>query len=391
MHAINIIAWISMVAILFGTAAMIVVLSVFNGFEGLVKSLYSSFYTDLRLAPKAGKVLTVTPAQLERMRGNGGIRNFSLVAEEKGLLQNGDYQSVVYIKGVDAQYRYTAGVAEHLVGGAYDLGTTRDPKLLLGAGVEAALGLAADRRLYRLTLYLPRRNRREQINLLDDISSDTIRSSGAFLIQQEFDNKYAITDIGFVRRALNMGPADCSAVEIALRNPTETEQVRSELRKIFGDAVLIQDRYQQNRSLYTVMKAERWAIYGIFCLIMVVAAFNMIGALTMLVLEKRKDISVLQALGANRRFLLRIFLSEGMVLAGIGGAAGMLLALLLAWLQTTFHLVPLGGSFLIRYFPVELRLADFLLIGVTVFGVAFAASWLPARKASRQAFSLRSE
>ncbi len=140
------------------------------------------------------------------------------------------------------------------------------------------------------------------------------------------------------------------------------------------------------------MNVERWVIYGVLCLILVVAAFNMIGALTMLVLEKQKDISVLHALGSNRNFIQKIFLSEGLLLAIIGGGAGMLLALLIAWLQINFHLIPLqGGSFLIDYFPVRLRLIDFLLVGATVFVIALIASWLPSRRAAEQEFSLRSE
>ncbi len=390
-NAINIIAWTSMVAILFGTAALILVLSVFNGFEGLVKSLYSSFYTDLKVTAATGKTLTATPAQLQKLGEVKGIRVFSLVTEEKALVQNGEYQSVVYLKGVDDNYRYTTGVADHLVNGEYDLGSEEVPKLILGAGVENALGIVADRNIFILKIYLPRRNSSEQINLLEDISNDTIRSSAAFLIQQDFDNKYGITNIDFVKRALKFGKDEYSGIEIALRDPSGANQVRKEVKAIFGEGYLVQNKYEQNRSLYSVMNVERWAIYGIFCLIMIVAAFNMIGALTMLVLEKQKDISVLHALGAGRSFIQRVFLSEGLLLALIGGGIGMLLALLIAWLQMKYHLVPLGGSFLITHFPVKLKLMDFVLIGGTVFIIAFIASWIPSRKAAKQEFSLRSE
>ena len=154
----------------------------------------------------------------------------------------------------------------------------------------------------------------------------------------------------------------------------------------------MQDKYQQNKSLYSVMNMERWAIYGVLCLILVVAAFNMIGALTMLVLEKQKDISVLHALGANRGFIRRIFLSEGMLLAIIGAVVGMVLAIAIALLQLKFHLIPItGGSFLIDYFPVKLKWTDFVLVGATVFVIALIASWLPSKKAGSQEFSLRSE
>lgn len=367
-------------------------LSVFNGFEGLVKSLYSSFYTDLKISPVAGKTILVSPEQLQKIKALKGVKNFSLIVEEKALLQNGDYQSVLYLKGVDENYRYTSGVASHLVKGTYDLGTADAPKLILGAGVENAIHIQADRNLFTLKIYLPRKSNTEQINFLEDISADTINTSGTFLIQEDFDNKYGITNIDFVKRALKLEPDEYSNIEIALQDPSQTEAVQQELKQIFGNKYLVQNKFQQNQSLYSVMNLERWVIYGILCLILVVAAFNMVGALTMLVLEKQKDINVLHALGGNRNFIQKIFLNEGLLIALIGGGTGMLLSLLIVWAQINFHLIPLqGGSFLIDYFPVQLRLMDFLLVGATVFIIALIASWLPARKAAKQEFSLRSE
>ena len=391
-NAINIIAWISIVAIIIGTTALILVLSVFNGFEGLVKSLYSSFYTDLKISPASGKVMNITAEQLQKLKGLDGIKNYSLVVEEKALVKNGDYQSVVYLKGVDENYRYVSGVADNLINGTYDIGNEEVPKLILGAGVEGALGIQADRNIFTLKIHLPRKTDTEQFDALNSISNDTIRSSAAFRIQQDFDNKYGITNIDFVKKSLRLGPDDYTAVEVTVKDPSQANYIRKGVKKIFGEDYLVQNKYEQNRSLYSVMNMERWVIYGVLCLILVVAAFNMIGALTMLVLEKQKDISVLHALGGNKNFIQRIFLNEGMLLALIGAGIGMLLALLIAWLQMQYHLIPLaGGSFLISYFPVKLRLMDFVLVGTTVFVIALIASWLPSRKAAAQEFSLRSE
>jgi len=380
---------------IFGTAALILLLSVFNGFEGLVKSLYSSFYTDLKISPAAGKTVTITPEQLAKLKGLTSIKNFSLVLEEKALVQNGDYQSVIYLKGVDENYRYTSGVAANLVNGGpekFDLGNEEAPKLIVGVGVEAALGIYADQNNRPLSIYLPRKTNSSQVNLLEDISSDTIRTSAAFMIQQDFDNKYGITNIDFVRQALALDSNLYSGVEIVLNDPSASGDVKKKIREFFGKEYLVQDKYEQNRSLYSVMNIERWFIYGVLCLILVVAAFNMIGALTMLVLEKRKDISVLHALGANRNFIQRIFLGEGLLLATIGGGIGMLLAFIIVQLQIHYHLIPLqGGSFLISYYPVKLRLMDFLLVGATVLVISLIASWLPSRRAASQEFSLRSE
>ncbi len=391
-NAINIIAWTSIAAMIIGTMALILVLSVFNGFEGLVKSLYSTFYTDIKVSASAGKSIIVSPEQLQKLKGLSSVKNFSLVVEEKALVQNGENQSVIYLKGVDENYRYVTGVADNLWNGEYDIGDEEVPKLILGVGVEGALGIVADRNIFSLKIYLPRKSSSEQINPLEDISNDTIRTSAAFQIQQDFDNKYGITNIDFMKKSLKLGENDFTAVEISAKDPTESKELQKAVQQIFGEGYLVQDKYQQNQSLYSVMNTERWVIYGVLCLILVVAAFNMIGALTMLVLEKQKDISVLNALGANRSFVQRVFLSEGMLLALVGGGIGMLLALLIAWLQIKYHLIPLaGGSFLIDYFPVKLRLMDFILVGSTVFVIALIASWLPSRKAATQDFSLRSE
>ncbi len=392
-NAINIIAWVSILAFVFGTMVLVLVLGVFNGFEGLVKDLYSTFYTDIKISPASGKTITLSAAQLQQLKGIDDIKNFSLVVEEKALVQNGGYQSVIYLKGVDDNYTKVAGVADNLVGDVkYDVGNEENPKLILGIGVEDALGIRADMDPAPLDMYLPRRTGSAQLNVLDDISSNQVAPSAAFRIQQDFDNKYGITNIRFLKMALKFNADEYSGVEIALKDPDDAASLKRKLKSIFGEKYLVQNKYEQNKSLYSIMTAERWVIYGVLCLILVVAAFTMIGTLTMLVLEKQKDIGVLHALGGNRNFIQRIFLTEGMLLAILGGGAGMLLAFIIAQLQIKYHLIKLqGGSFLIDYYPVKLRWQDFLLVGATVFIVAVIAAWLPARKAAGQQFSLRSE
>jgi lipoprotein-releasing system permease protein len=392
-NAINIIAWVSILAFIFGAMVLVLVLSVFNGFEGMVKDLYSTFYTDIKISAATGKTITLTAEQLKQLRNISAIKNYSLVAEEKALLQNGGYQSVIYLKGVDTNYRLVTGVANNLVGDmAYDLGNADEPKLILGIGVEDALGVRSDLNAAPLDMYLPRRTGSAQLNVLEDISSNRVVPSAAFRIQQDFDNKYGITNIDFLKNALQLGVDEYTAAEIMLKDPDDAAAVKKKLKTIFGEKYQVQNKYEQNKSLYSIMTAERWVIYGVLCLILVVAAFTMIGTLTMLVLEKQKDIGVLHALGGNKHFIQRIFLTEGMLLAVLGGGAGMLLAFIIAQLQIHYHIVPLqGGSFLIDYYPVKLRWQDFVLVGGTVFFVAIMAAWLPAKKAAGQQFSLRSE
>ena len=391
-NAINVIAWISIVAIAIGTAALILVLSVFNGFEDLVKQLYSSFYPDMKIFPVAGKQITLTEGQLNQLRSVKGVRNISLVAEEKALLQNGEYQTLIYLKGVDDNYTSVTTVADHMIKGSFNIGEPDNPKLVLGAGIENAVGVQSDRNLSPLVVYLPKKAEVDLSNPLQSISSDTINTSGAFVIQQDFDNKYAITNLHFVKQMLGM-PADVySAAEIKLQPDADEKQVKQQIAGLLKANYLVQTRYEQNRSLYSIMQVEKWVIYGVLSLILVVAAFNMVGALTMLVLEKKQDISVLHALGGNQSFIQKIFLNEGVLLAIIGRAAGMLIAFILAFMQLNFKLIPLeGNSFLIDYFPVKLSVADFLLVGFTVLAIALIASWIPARKAALQQFSLREE
>ncbi|MCH5596786.1 FtsX-like permease family protein [Niabella ginsengisoli] len=391
-NAINIISWICIVAIVVGTASLILVLSVFNGFEGLVKSLYASFYPDLKISPASGKTLTLTQDQLQQIKGIHNIKNFSLVVEEKAILQNGNNQSIVHLKGVDNNYKTTTTVDQHIYSGKFDIGTSQQPLLVLGVGIEGALGIRAGSDVIPLSIYVPRKSNSEELSELENISSDTIHTAGSFMIQQDFDNKYVITNLVFLQQAMRLNSNDYSGVEILLKNPSEADETGQQLAAIFGSRYKIQNRYQQNQSLYAIMNLERWIFYAVLCIILIVAAFNMVGALTMLVLEKQKDISVLNALGAPQHFILKVFLGEGFLLAAIGGGIGMLIALALVILQKQFHLVPLeGGSFLINYFPVELKITDFILVTTTVLVVSFLAAWFPAVKASKQHFSLRSE
>jgi lipoprotein-releasing system permease protein len=391
-NAINIISWVSVLAIAVGTAALIILMSVFNGFEDIVKSLYADFYTDLRVIPSKGKTMRVSADQLKKLKAISGISVYSFVMEEKALLQNGDLQSIVYLKAVDSQYRHVSGVADKLIKGEFNLGSEDKPAAVLGAGIENAIGVESDRSLLPLTIYLPRRG--ININVTDplqSLSADNINTSGTFVIQQDFDNKYVITNLAFMKRMLGLAPDQFGGIEIKLRDEKEEKEVKEQLQNVFNDDYTVQTRYEQNRSLYSVMQVEKWVIFALLSLILVVAAFTMVGSLTMLVLEKQKDIQVLKALGTSNNLLQKIFLSEGLLLASVGGGIGVLLAVSICWLQVKFKLVKLeGSSFLIDYYPVKMIPTDLLLVLLTVSIVAWTASWFPSRKAALQPIELRS-
>lgn len=391
-NAINIIAWVSVSAVIVGTASLIVVLSVFNGFEDLVKSLYATFYTDLKVTPVKGKTIQLSAEQLRQLGSIPGVRSYSLVMEEKALLQNGEAQTIVYLKGVDSVYTKVTSMAENVKVGAYELGDENKPFAVLGVGIENALAIWSDRALLPLTVYLPKKG--ANLNVSDpmqSLSADNLYTSGAFAVQQDFDNKYVLTNLAFMKRMLNLGPDEYGGVEIALRTDGEEEKVQDDITRLLGKEYKVLTRYQQNQGLYSIMQLEKWVIYGVLSLILVVAAFTMIGSLTMLVLEKQKDIQVLKAMGASDGRIQSIFISEGFLLATVGALAGTLLAFIICWAQVTFKLVELqGGSFVIDYYPVKFLARDFLLVLGTVVVVAFLASWYPAKKAAGERVELRS-
>jgi lipoprotein-releasing system permease protein len=389
-HAINIISWVTAGVIAFSTMCQVLVLSVFNGFEDLVKSLYSNFYADVKVVPAKGKTITLTQAQLNQIHQLPGIKGTSLDIEEKALIQNGEQQTVVLLKGVDSNYFKVSGVPQKMFHGDFNTGTINNPKLVLGAGIESAIGVQADRNIFPLTIFLPKKTNRENANPLSALSEGNAITSGSFAIQQDFDNKYVITNLDFVKQQMNYQPDEFSALEISLINPAESEKLTKTLQNTLGDTYKVLTKFQQNTSLYNSMRLEKWFIYAVLTLILIIAAFNMVGALTMLVLEKRKDISVLQSLGADKYLVKKIFLSEGMLLAVIGAGTGIILALIIAFLQLKFHLIKLAGaSFLIDYFPVKLVITDFILVAFTSLIIAFFASWFPAKKASEQMFNLK--
>jgi lipoprotein-releasing system permease protein len=390
-NAINIIAWVTVGVIAFATCCQVLVLSVFNGFEGLVKSLYSSFYTDLRVVPEKGKTFTLSPSSLQQVRNTSGIQAISMIVQEKALLQNGEAQSVVQLKGVDENFAAVSGLPEKVVRGQFNLGTLDEPALLVGIGIQqaAAISLQPAFGPDNLTLILPR-NKSTSNDPLESLSEGNAVATGVFSIQQDFDNSYALTNIDFVKQQTGLSADEYSLMEIKLAPDANMEKSKRSIQQLLGKKFSVQTRYEQNSNLYSTMQLEKWAIYAILTLILVIAAFNMISALTMLVLEKKQDIAILQSMGAAQGQVKKIFLAEGILLGCIGTALGIGLAVLICLLQLKYKWIKLqGGSFLLDYFPVKFMAADFILVISTALAITIIASWLPAKKAASQQISLR--
>ena len=390
-NAINIISWITTGVIAFATCCQILVLSVYNGFEDLVKSLYSSFYSEIKIIPATGKTITLNAELINKINRNDFVEIASYNIEEKALLKNGDFQSVVKIKGVDNRFQSLGNISDKIIKGKFQLGNIDTPKIVVGYGVQQAAGIVLNDAFgpEQLTIILPKSNT-VQSDPLSNLSEGVIEASGVFSIQQEFDNSYALTNIDFLRQQTGMPEYTFSAIEIKLKKNTEAEKAVDYLKQIIGEKMIIQNRFEQNASLYQTMAIEKWAIYAVLTLILIIAAFNMISALTMLVLEKKQDISILQSMGASSTQIKKIFLSEGFLLGIIGTSIGVVSAILICLLQLKFEIIKIqGGSFLIDYFPVKMIVSDFLMVICVAFIIVFIASWLPAQKASKQPLMLK--
>lgn len=390
-NAINIIAWVSVTAIAVGAAALILILSVFNGFEDLVKSLYSSFYPSVRISADSGKTIRLTDEQLRKIGKLPGVAYFTEVVEEKAVLRYGDGdQTIAILKGVDSDYNKVASVDQSISHGRYDTGDSVAYRAVLGVELEMALGVDIEHSLVPIMVYLPRRNVSSVVLPEDALSTGVLYPAGAFTIQQEFNSKYVITHIDFMRRLLAMNADEMTALEVKAKPGINDNDLKIRLNSLLGPQYKIETRYEQNQSLYGIMKTEKWAVYIIMSFILVIAAFNMIGSLYMLVMEKQKDITILKAMGARSHLITSIFLAEGLIIAGLGTVIGFLISVTFCLLQQRFGLIELEGeSFLVKYYPVTMKLWDFVLVSVTIVVIGLAASWYPARRAGRQGIELK--
>ena len=384
-QAIQLIAWVSVFAIAIGTAALITILSVSNGFSEIVNGLYSDFYADLRVVPSTTKFVKLTQAQLSSVRQIPGVHYATGIVENKAILVRDENQTVVFVKGVDSNYIHINKVNQYLKRGAFSLGNLDSPKLVIGIGVEENLLLYNAELGTQLELIAVGRSGKS-LKSMDQLNHLVAVQSGAFSVQQEFDAQYVFTSNQFAQYLFDLDSNQYSGVELSI-DLNKEKSIVTAIHDILGPGFLVQNKYQQNADLYKIMQIEKWIIFAILALIMVVASFNLVGALTMLVLEKQKDIHVLHAMGATAGTIQKIFLSLSIVMAMTGAFIGGLIASCLIFLQTQFHFIQLQGvSFIIDYYPVKAIWTDYLAVISLVILIALVAGWVPAKKAASRIF-----
>jgi lipoprotein-releasing system permease protein len=380
-NAINIISGVSMAGVAVVTAAMIIVLSVFNGFEGLVVSLYNSFDPAIRITPAQGKVMAMDTVPTAQILADGSVIEIIETIEEGCLIRYQDNQYFGRIRGVDQGFIDHTGIDSMMVAGEASLYEDSFPKIILGQGVAYHLSASMRDPINPIEIYVPKRGTSASIDPSQAFNVSRIFPSGVFGVQADYDLQYVIAPIAFVRDLLKR-PNHVSAIDLVLSEDADMQKTRVRLQEMLGPAYIVKDRFQQHELLYKIMKSEKWAVFIILAFILMISIFNVIGSLTMLILEKKKDINILRSMGADNSLIRKIFVTEGILIAMIGATAGLVLGLLICWIQVTFGVVKLtsSGNYIINDYPVIIQAWDVVYVALTVWGIGLLAAWLPVRR-----------
>jgi len=357
--------------------ALIIVLSVFNGFEKLVVSLFSSFDPDLAITVKAGKTFTTNDIFEQNLRKIPGVLYLTEVIEENALLKYKDKQSIVTIKGVSEDFTEMTGIDTMINEGKFLLQEGTQDFAILGYGVAGTLGTNLNDFLNPVSVYVPRRTSNFSTGMENAFNTGTIFPSGYFSIQQEYDVKYVILPLRFVKKLMEYDK-ELTGIEIGLKRNADAGAVQQQVQEAVGDRFLVRNRYQQQEFLFGIMKTEKWVIFMILTFILIIATFNMTGSLSMLILDKKKDIATLRGLGAGKPAIRRIFLFEGMMISFTGAFSGLFLGAIVCWLQMKYGLIKLGSpesTFVVSSYPVNMQWQDFIYVMLTVLTIGFLASW----------------
>ena len=383
-NAINVISGISAVGVAVATMALVVTLSVFNGFHDMVASLFPQMDPQIKITPVMGKVVAADDSLLTRIRQLPQVDVATEVMEDQALAVYGERQAMVRLKGVEDNFDKLTHIREVLEGdGDYALHAADMNYGILGMGVAYQLGTGYTYE-HPLKIYAPRRE--GQLNLAnpqDGFVEDELYSPGVlFSIKQgKYDKRYIITSIAFTRQLFDQ-QGMLSSLELRLKPGSNFEQVKAEMQEIAGDRFLVRDRYEQQDDTFRIMKIEKLMAYIFLTFILVIACFNIIGSISMLMIDKKNDVVTLRNLGASDKQIIRIFLFEGRMISVLGAVAGIAVGLLLCWLQQEYGIVRLGkseGSFIVDAYPVSVHPWDVIIIFLTVITVGFLSVWYPVR------------
>lgn len=389
-NAINIISMICVCGVVVATIALVCALSVYNGFNDLVAGMFSSFDPELKITPRTGKVFDPTTSDMQKVRELPEIAFFSETLQDNALIRYHDRQDVAIVKGVDDAYQHLSRMDSALIDGSFTLKDEVADYALLGVGLSSKLG-ARPGFASPLELYVPKRN--EKINLSNPSSSfsrEYAYVGGVFMInQQVYDEGYMIVPLTLARELFHYDK-EVSAIELKLAENADLSSIKKQIKTILGDEFIIQDRFEQQEASFKMMQIEKWMTFLILCFILAIALFNVVGSLSMLMIEKQDDVRTLRNMGASDSLIRCIFLFEGWMISGFGALIGIVIGLVLCLLQQSFGLIKLGqtaGAFIIDAYPVRVIFTDILVAFVTVAAIGFMAAWYPVHYLGKKWFS----
>jgi lipoprotein-releasing system permease protein len=381
-NAINIITGIAVFGLTVGTAAMVLVLSVFNGFEDLISGMYSDLNPDILVTPKKGKTFELETAKLEALEALPEVQVIARTVEEKAVFDGrGNQQTIGILKGVDNNFQIVTQLDSSVREGRYLFQNGDREMAVLGYGMRNNLNVDVTNPLSFINVYTVKK---KQVGPFEQpFRKRILYPAGTFYVEPEFNNNYILSSLDFAQRLLQLGD-QIGALEIQLSTGTSPAQGVRAVKTVLGEEEFrVQDRYAQNESFLKLMQVEKWMSFAIVSLMLLLVAFNLIGALWMIVLEKRKDIAILKSMGATDELVRNIFLNQGLLLSLMGILFGFLLALLIFFVQKQFQIIGIPGSFAINAYPISLRVFDFLAVALTVAAIGFVASIMPARRAKK--------
>lgn len=377
--AVNIISMISLFGFCIGTAALVIVLSVFNGFEGLITGMYNQFDPDFKIVAAQGKSFILTDEVKEQLKTNQNIADFAEVIEEQALVRYNGKQSTALIKGVSDNYAQVTGIDSLFLQGHFNLQKQDQQGAAIGMGLANTLGMGLNF-VNTMVIYAPQRHQSISLsNPEKNFKTNYFFPTGFFAVYQpEIDNQYIILDINQTRDLFQY-KNEISALELHLKDGIKTKQVEAELHSIFSKDFKVLTRLQQKADLYKMFTMEKWMSFFVVIFILIIAIFNIVGTLSMLIIEKKKDIQTLLSLGAYGPFIRRIFYYEGQMIAFFGACLGLIIGIIACLLQQHWGIIELGasGQFIVDAYPVELLLKDIILIFFTVIIIGSISIYFP--------------
>jgi lipoprotein-releasing system permease protein len=376
-NAINIISRIAVLAFAVCTAALIIILSTMNGFEHLIFSMYNKFNPEIKISLSAGKVFE-SEAVINKIKVLEGVSYVLPALEDNAVIQNGDYQTVCTVKGVDSQYFAVNNLQVLLNSGEAIVKDNGVNYVVMGAGISQKINADASGPFNQINLISPRRGQ-FSVSDMDAVNTMTIVPSGVLTLDESMSNKYVFVPLDFAQTLFDR-PAQASAIEVHVKPGTDIALLQAKLQSTLGTGFKVQNRMEQQASLYKMFRSEKWASYAILTFVLLIAAFNALGSLTMLVMEKKQDIKTLSYIGARPQLIRSVFFNNGFLLAAIGTTIGLCLGIALVLAQDHFGLIKMQGA-IVENYPVKLMFEDILLIASTALGLGVLTGLYPAYKA----------